>query len=340
MRKVFACILTCLSVSVFAQTKTLKIATIAPNHSTWDIEERRLAQEWAQVTDKTIQIQFMGTTAMGGESGVIQKLNSVRPGQRAPIDGAIFTNLGIATLAPETCFLTLAVPFMFRNQEEVDLVLEKLFPRFQSNLENKGYRILGCFTVGWAYFYTKKPVHTPQDLKTQRLSVAGVGMPELINSFKAAGFTTIDITPDKLLQSMRSNGGCEGFYTIPLYAYAGQYYKSLPYIMSIPICPVIAAFVISEKTWSEIPDRYKADMLAAVKKAESSFVESQKTADHEYINRCVEEGYCTVVELSPEETRVMEETLKSDASAMIKTGLFDQKMYDDVMAILERQRNQ
>ncbi|HAH61429.1 MAG TPA: ABC transporter substrate-binding protein, partial [Treponema sp.] len=137
-------ILACAAPMLSAQAvRTLKIATIAPTRRVWDIEERRLAQDWAKCTNGEVQIQFMGTNAMGGESGVIQKLNSVRPGQKAPIDGAIFSNIGIADLAPETHFLTLAVPFMFRSQEEVDFVLESMQPRFQKAISAKGYVIIG-----------------------------------------------------------------------------------------------------------------------------------------------------------------------------------------------------
>lgn len=332
-------ILACAAPMLSAQAvRTLKIATIAPTRSVWDIEERRLAQDWAKCTNGEVQIQFMGTNAMGGESGVIQKLNSVRPGQKAPIDGAIFSNIGIADLAPETHFLTLAVPFMFRSQEEVDFVLESMQPRFQKAISAKGYVIIGWFNVGWAYFYTKKPVHDPADLKTQKLSVAGVGLPQLSDAFKAAGFRTEDVPPDKLLQSMKTPGGVEGFYTIPMYAYAGQYYKSLPYILDAPICPVMAAFVISEKSWSEIPGQYKAAMMEAVKKAEKNFTSAQRSSDSEYINRCVEGG-CTLVTLTPAERTVMEDTLVSDAAAMIKTGLFDQALYDDVQALLQKSRS-
>jgi TRAP-type transport system periplasmic protein len=332
---VFACTLTLLS----AQTvKTLKIATIAPARSVWDVEERMLAQDWAKCTNGEVQIQFMGTNAMGGETGVIQKLNSVRPGQKAPIDGAIFTNLGVASIAPETHFLTLAVPFMFRSQEEVDFVLESLQPRFEKAISAKGYVLVGWFNVGWAYFYTKKPVHTPADLKTQKLSVAGVGLPQLSDAFKAAGFHTEDVPPDKLLQSMKTPGGVEGFYTIPMYAYAGQYYKSLKYILDAPICPVMAALVISEKSWNEIPREYKAAMTEAAKKAEKNFAEAQRTSDSEYISRCVEGG-CTLVKLTPAERKVMEDTLISDAAAMIKTGLFDQSLYSDVQTILQKLRS-
>lgn len=339
-KKIFAFLLTLAVVlPLAAQSKTLKIATVAPQRSAWDVEEKRLAQDWALATDGKVQLQFMGTNAMGGETGVIQKLNSVRPGQKAPIDGAIFTTLGVATLVPEMHILTLTVPFMFRNQEEVDLVLDTFESRFQKAITQKGYVLIGWFNVGWAYFFTKKPVHTPQDLKMQKLSVSLMGLPELSNAFKAAGFRTEDVPDGKLLQSMKTPGGIEGFYSIPMYAYAGQFYKTTPYILDAPFCPVMAAFVISEKSWNEIPANYKAEMMKAVEKAEEKFIAAQKTSDKEYLERCVQGG-CTLVKLTDSERAVMEKTLNADASAMIKTGLMDQKFYDDIMAVLKKHRGE
>src|SRR5574344_1718807 len=326
-------------IAAVCSAQTLKIATIAPSRCAWDIEERKLAQQGAKDSGGKVQRQFIGTNAMGGETGVIQKLNSVRPGQKAPIDGAIFTNIGVENLAPDAHILTLAVPFMFRNQEEVDLVLDTFEPRFSQAVGKKGYVLLGWFNVGWAYFYTKKPVHTPQDLKTQKLSVAGVGLPALSNAFKAAGFLTEDISADKLLQSTKTPGGVEGFYTIAMYAYAGQYYKSLPYILDMPLCPVMAALVISEKTWSSISPEMQKAMMGGVERAKANFISAQRSSDSEYIQKCVEGG-STLVKLTAAERKVMEDTLRGDASAMIKTGLIDQQFYTDVDALLRKHRGE
>ncbi|MBP3709442.1 MAG: TRAP transporter substrate-binding protein DctP [Treponema sp.] len=336
---IFTIVFACVSSVLFAQRINLKIATVAPNRSAWDVQERLLAQDCAKGSNGRIQMQFMNTTAMGGETGVIQKLNSVRPGQKAPIDGAIFTSLGVATLAPDAHVLTMAVPFMFRNQEEVDLVLKTFAPRFEKAISDKGYVLLGWFNVGWAYFFTKKPVHTPEDLKTQKLSVSLMGLPQLTDAFKAAGFLTIDIPSDKLLQSMKTPGGAEGFYSIPMYAYAGQFYKSLEYILDAPICPVMAAFVISERTWKEIADADKKVIRDAVSKTEAEFINVQRTSDKEYLERCVEGG-CKLVTLTTAERKMMEETLNKDGAAMIKTGLLDEKFFADINALLKKHRGE
>ena len=112
---------------VFSQKKVvLKIASVAPARSAWETEQKALAAEWSRITNGQVVLQLYNTIALGGENGVVQKMRPLRPGQPAPLDGAIFTNLGAYELAPESHILTFAMPFLFQNQTEVDLVLSEL----------------------------------------------------------------------------------------------------------------------------------------------------------------------------------------------------------------------
>lgn len=326
------------AVSLYGQTN-VKIATIAPSRSVWDIEAKKLSQDWARITNGKVKMQFMNATAMGGETGVVAKLNAIRPGQKAPIDGAIFTNIGISALCPETNIFTTCTPFLFRSQEEINLVFEKFGPQMSEALSKKGYVMVGQFMIGWAYFYTKKPARTLDELRSQKLYTSGFGMATMSDTFKAAGFNTEDIPDNKLLQSLKSPGGVEGFYTIPMYAYAGQYYKSLPYILDMPLCPIIATFIINEKTWNSFtPDQQEA-MLASIKESEKVFIEEQKNSDKEYLDLCVKGG-CEIITLTEEESIAYEEAVKKEIPAMTKGGMLDQKFYDDIQKVLKEYRGE
>lgn len=305
--------------SLFALTAqkkmTLKIASVAPARSAWELEQKAMANEWNKVTDGMISIRFYNMSALGGENGVIQKMRSVRPGQSSPIDGAIFTNLGTYELAPESNVLTLCIPFLFRNQEEVTIVLEKLSDEISDAILDQGFVLLGWFNVGWANFYTKTEVRTPEQLKSTKLSVGGITSPALGRAFQLAGYTTEDVSNDKILQSMKSSNGIKGLYTIPMYGYAAQYYKHLPYVINTAICPIMASFVISKQTWDKIPEEYKPAILQAVKKTEATFVGVQQETDKEYLNLMAQDGL-TLVNLSKDELSVFEDTLMGDALAM------------------------
>ncbi len=308
-----------LTTIVSAQKKlTLKIASVAPARSAWENEQKVLASEWNKATNGMVSVQFYNMTALGGENGVVQKMRSVRPGQNSPIDGAIFTNLGAYELAPDSNVLTLCIPFLFRNQAEVDLVLSKLSDEINNAIQKQGFVLLGWFNVGWANFYTKTEVRTPEQLKSIKLSVGGITSPALGRAFQLAGYNTEDIPNEKIIQSMKSANGIKGLYTIPMYGFAAQYYKHLPYVINTAICPIMATFVISEKTWSQIPEEYKPAMLESVKQAESKFVGVQQQTDKEYLELMAQDGL-NLVNLTSSELSAFENSLMGDALAMSKT---------------------
>lgn len=332
-------VLFCILSSGFAFSQTrIKIASVAPSRSSWDVEQRRIAKEWSEVTGGQVILQFMNADAMGGEDGVVKKLNSVRPGQKAPIGGAVFTSLGISSIAPETHILTLCVPFMFRSQDEVNATLKEISPKMITPLNDKGYEVLGWFNVGWAYFFTKAPAPTPADLKKQRLVVGGLTSPDLVNAFKSAGYLTIDVPDDKILSSMKSPGGVEGLFTIPMYSYAAQYCRTLTYALNEPLCPVMVTFIISKEEWAAIPDQHKLALRACIKRAEDAFVADQVKNDKEYLQRCVDTG-CTLVTPTAAQHALWEDDFQKSMSTA-SSAVIDRELYKEITSFLKTYRGE
>lgn len=326
-----------LAASVFADPITIKVASVAPARSSWDVQQRQIAKEWAEITNGEVILQFMTSDAMGGESGVVKKLNALRPGQKAPIGGAIFTSMGLSDFAPECNVMTLCAPFMFRNQGEVNAVLKEFTPEMQKALDDKGYVVLGWFNIGWAYFFTSKPAATPAELKKLRLAVGGLTSPALSNAFKAAGYLTQDVPADKLMQSI-STGAVEGLFTIPMYAYAAQYYKNLVNAINVPLAPVMVGFIMNKADWDAIPEKHKPALLNSIKKAEAKFVADQKRMDAEYLKRC-EAGGCTI---STPDAKVWEESFMKDLHFMYEGSnpVVNKQFYEKISAFLKNYRGE
>lgn len=338
---IFFTVFSFLLLPVFSQVKKIKVATIAPARSSWDIEENSMAQEWARITNGEISLQFMNTVALGGEGGVVQKLNSVRPGQRPPIGGAIFTSLGINELVPDSYIITMSVPGLFKTQDEVNKSVEKFYEDIQKPILDKGYVVLGWFSVGWVYYFTKSEVRTPENLKSLRLCVGSLTAPALTNAFKAAGYTTMDVPVDKLLQSIKTPGGVEGLYTLPMYAYAAQYCKSVPYILDVPLCPIMAGFLISKDVWAEIPEKYKPALIESVRKAERKFALSAEKDTDEYLKRCQEAG-AKLVSLSEAEKKAFSDSFYKDSKKMYETKdpVVSKVLFDKISDYLRKLRGE
>jgi TRAP-type C4-dicarboxylate transport system substrate-binding protein len=302
-----------------AQTLNIKIASIAPNRSAWDIEQRRLGQEWAKISNNTVILNFQDAAAHGGEEDVILKLRSPRPGQKPPLDGAVFTNIGVALLAPQSKVLTFCAPFMFRNQDEVNYVLEKAAPQFEKALKDEGFVLLGWFSVGWIHFFTREEARTPEKLKTFTLALGGLNSGDITNTFKMAGFKTENIPADKLPQSIKSKGGIQGVFTIPMFGYVTRFYENLPYVLDVPICPIFSAFVLSESVWNQVPAQYKPAMIEAIRKSEKAFIATQRDTDRANLDLMAKNG-AKLVRLTDAELTVWEKVFTDDIQRVSETG--------------------
>ena len=67
-----------------------------------------------------------------------------------------------------------------------------------------GFELLGWFNVGWANFFTKTEIRTPDELKKAKMGFSGISSPGLMAAFKSAGFTMEDVPGEKMLQSIKS----------------------------------------------------------------------------------------------------------------------------------------
>jgi TRAP-type transport system periplasmic protein len=325
----------------YAQQKiNIKVASIAPSRSPWDIEQRKLAEEWSRITQGQVVMQFYDTSALGGELSVIQKLRAVRPGQKSPLDGAIFTNIGIYELAPETEIFTMSIPFLFRGPDELNVALDAFGPQMSKSIEDKGYKILAWFNVGWVTFFSKEKVTCVDDLKKVRMCAGGLDSAELNNAFKDGGYLIEEIPADKMLTSLQSNaGGLTGFYSIPMYAYATQYSKHINYALDVRACPVMTALIVSKKVWDSIPDQYKPEMMEAVKKAQDVFLLTERKQNDEYMSLMEKEGVKRV-RVTEAETKKWGEDFFKDVPKMClrSKSAFNEKFYGQIQDLLKKYR--
>lgn len=322
-----------------AQTVTVKVASVAPPRSPWDIEQKALAQEWSRITNGRVELKFYNAGSLGGEGGVIKKMKALRPGQKSPIDGAIFTNIGVYELVPDSHALTLTVPFLFRNQDEVNYTLDMLNPDIEKAVNNAGFELLGWFNVGWANFFTKTEIRTPDELKKAKMGFSGISSPGLLAAFKSADFTIEDIPGEKMLQSIKSANGIKVAYCIPMYAYATTYHTGLPYAIDVPLNPIMSAFIVSGSTWEAVPKEYRAALKEAVRKAEGKFSAVQQQSDREYLEKMRADG-STLVKLTPAELRRWEDTFRIDAEKManVPDSVVNGPFYRKITALLEAYR--
>ena len=314
-----------LSAAIFGAEEqiVLKIATVAPSRSAWDIELKKVAEEWNRITDGLVTVKIYNMYTLGGEKASIQKLKAVRPGQQAPLDGAIFTTIGLHELVPNAYVYTLTLPFLIQNQTELEKVLNVYGGGIESKIKSAGYELIAWSNVGWLSFYTKDSYKTLAELKKMKMSVSGLDSPILSDSFKVSGFNVVDTPAQKFSQM----------------TYASGFYKDIRYALDVKLCPVMAAFVISNASWEKIPKKYHAPMKEAMERARQRLNNALDSSDAECIRK-MEAGGVTMIRLSKDELKRWEDEFSININDIHRTcpNAFDMEMYKNIQALLAPMR--
>ena len=67
--------------------------------------------------------------------------------------------------------LAIQMPLAYSSYGELDCVRDQMGPQIEKQLEAKGFVLLGWTDAGWAHFFTKSPVRTPDDMKKLKMFV-------------------------------------------------------------------------------------------------------------------------------------------------------------------------
>lgn len=322
--------------AIFAQQKiVLKIASSAPSRSPWDIELKKMAQEWNKITNGLVTVKFYDTTVLGGEKAVLHKMKSSRQGQRPQIDGAVLTSVGLNELAPKARIFTLEIPFLIQSQKELDVVLEKYGKTFEDEIQKSGCNLITWLNAGWLSFYTKDPYSSLGELKKIKLSVSS-DTKDFADVLKVCKFNIESIAPAKFTQSIKSSTGARGFASVHLLTYVLGINKDISYVLAEKLCPVMSGFVISEESWKLVPEKYKQQMLMAVERTRKNLNDALDKMDEEYLNKIINSGV-NKIELSDQERKQWAKEFQDDAEVVNRAlpKILNMDIYKKIIQLLE-----
>lgn len=247
---VTALLLMALSLPAVAAT-TLKIATLAPDGTSWMKMMRQGAADISQRTDGRVKLKFYPGGVMGNTGSVLQKM---RIGQ---LQGGAFTGSELSKLYPDAQLYSM--PLVFRSYDEVHYVRQRMDDTLVTGLADHGMVVLGISDGGFAYIMCEKPLHTLGDLKGQK-----VWTPEgdiLTGAmFESAGISPIPLPVADVYTGLQT-GLLDTVAGIPTGIIAFQWYTSVTHLTDVPLMFLTGWLAIDSKVF----DRIKADDQAIVR---------------------------------------------------------------------------
>lgn len=307
----------------------IKVASLAPQGSSWDLSLRQMAKEWSEITEGTVELKIYPNGIMGNEEDVIRKM---KIGQ---VDAAIVTLMGMNQIVPDS--FVLGLPFLIQNEDELDYVIREVTPLFDKEFERKGFVVLAWSKSGWIHIFSTKQVTSPSELKDLKFGINS-GQPEMIQAFKGMGFNIVSIGPSGLMLALQS-GMVEAYYAPPMGSASYQWFALAPYMTSIPLSPVLGGFIISERSWNRIPKKYHTQLKASVDKVGRAFASETVKMNQQAMDIMLANGL-KVTEIKPAGRKQWTSLfLLDDYSALVGEGKpISQKTYTEFKSRLDTYR--
>jgi TRAP-type transport system periplasmic protein len=305
-----------------AAEHTLKIATLAPDGSSWHKAFKQVARDVKEQTDGRIVIKIYAGGVMGDEPAMVRKM---RTGQ---LDGAAVTNVGLGEINAQ--LLMLQLPLLFKSNEQLDRVRGAMSAKFEGLLHDSGFQLSGWGDVGFAYLFSNSPIRRPSDAKSTKMWVWDSD-PVSKEVMKVAGVNAIPLGVPDVLPSLQT-GVIDAYSNSPYGAIALQWYTKAAYITNLKLAVTIGGSVMTTSTWNKLADADK-EVLQSIAHAKHGALLKRIRKDNTKAIDALKEKGMEVVE--PEDFPAWKQLADTVRENLTGT-LFDKALIAEMMGHLGR----
>ena len=270
--------------------KPVRLATLAPSGSSTHQLLQEMGEAWRSGPEGGVRLIVNAGGLMGGEADVVRKM---RAGQ---IHAALLTVVGIGQIEESVNALQ-NLPLAFRSLDEVTLVRERLAPKLESRLDEKGFVVLGWVDAGWVRFFSRQPIVRPADLREMRIFTWS-GSVEQVDLMKSLRLKPVPLEPSDILTSLQT-GLIDCVPAVPYYAQVLQYYEPAPHMLDIEWAPLVGGLLVSKRTWEGLPEALRASMRSSAVRTCAGITTRNRRESEESIAAMRKRGL-TVHALTPE----------------------------------------
>jgi TRAP-type C4-dicarboxylate transport system substrate-binding protein len=312
-----------------AQAETIfKIATLAPDGTTWMKEMRTGAEAVEKQTEGRVKFKFYPGGIMGNDPAVLRKM---RIGQ---LQGAAVTGNSLSEIYPGAQLYSL--PLLFRSYAEVDYVRGKMDPAIQKGLEDAGLVPIGFTEGGFAYLFSQRSVSSQDELKKCK-----IWLPEndLVNStaFQSAGVSPVPLPFADVYTGLQT-GLVDTAVTLPTAAIAFQWHTKLKTFTDQPLSYIVGVLVINKKSFEQLSP---ADQATVRKTMADAFSRLNKLnrEDNENARTALKKQGLEFNTLSPDE-REKWQAFADDAIVKLKDrGVYNAPLLEELRGHLRYYRS-
>lgn len=289
----------------------LKIATLAPDSTTWMKEIRAGAAEIESRTAGRVKFKFYPGGVMGNDDAVLRK---IRIGQ---LQGGAVTSGVLAGVFPDAQIYSL--PLQIKTIGEVNYVRQRMDARLREGSASRGLVITGISNGGFAYLAGAKPIASVEDLKPQRTWVPE-GDRVAATMFKAAGISPIPLPMADVYTSLQTgllDVVASNFSSL----IAFQWHTKVKYITDVPMVFLAGMLVIDKRAFDRLQAADQA-IVHEVIAAKFRKLDELNERDNAQARLVLEAGGVEFVKPSAEEEKVWQQIADSSLQQLEQAGAY------------------
>jgi TRAP-type C4-dicarboxylate transport system substrate-binding protein len=317
--------LTLAAPSIFAQT--LKIATIAPEGSSWMIDMKSGARVIQESTEGRVKFKFYGGGVQGNDKQVQRKM---RTGQ---LHGGAFTSGAMNKFQKDADLFSM--PMLFDSIDEARFVRNEMDAEVRQRLEDAGYVNFGFAGAGFAYMMSNRPMATLSDMKGQKVWIPE-GDPIGFAALRALGIAPVIMPITDVMTGLQTDL-LDSVTVPPVGAVVFQWHTRLKYITELPIAYVYASLLIDKRVFSKVSAEDQLIVREVMEGIYRKFDQSGVTDNRDALQALLDEGLEMVL---PDEGEVGEWRVIVNAShrKMAIDGTFDLALLDRMQELINDYR--
>lgn len=305
----------------------LKLATVAPEGSSWMKDLRAAGLQVKERTDGRVNIKFYGGGIQGTDKKVLRK---IRIGQ---LQGGVFTSNSLEERYPD--ILIYGLPMLFNSQDEVDYVRQRVDARLTEGLEKAGFVSYGFAGGGFAYFMTGKPVTGLGDLRGQKIWVPEGDQTSYV-AMQALQLSPVILPITDVLTGLET-GLLDIVATPPVGAVILQWYTKTRFVTNQPLSYTLGVLAIDKAALRAVSEPDQA-VLREVMTALYVKLDAQNRIDNAKAEQALKASGLKFVEPNAAEVPQWKAAVSTAMDGMAAKGAFSKDLLAEVRRHLQEYR--
>jgi len=327
-RLITVLILILASSATAAATTQIKIATIAPENSSWMRDMRAGGETIKSRTEGRVVMKFYGGGVMGNDKKVLRKM---RIGQ---LHGGAFTPSGLTERFPNLNIY--GMPLVYRSLDEVNFIRSRLDEELIDDALQAGLVCFGITGGGFAELMSNNPVRNLADVKGRKVWVPE-GDPSTYEAMQALELSPVVLPITDVLTGLQT-GLIDVITTPPVAAVALQWFTKVRYLTREPLAYTYAVLVLEKKVFDRIAPDDQAVVKEVMGEVYAGF-DSQSLQDNEGAEKAMVANGIEIIEPDAGAIDIWRDRVMASNRQLVNNGEMSVELYDRMLALLEEYRN-